>query len=698
VTLEALVWPLSDVPRAITALARQSRLEVRSAGAAPPMPKGDTPVHEWVVGAARWHGVDAVRVHGVYPDLPWILSNLDSILLRLPGSGEARFLAIARARGGRCLVLGSDDEAHDVAREDVVRALSASPAPTGSSLDDVVADLPARLRPRIREALVRDRDASTSLTGCWTVRAPVSSSFFGQLRRAHVPMRLAWLFLGYLAHYGCWVMSWWVLGSTALAGRADPGWLAAWTLLLLSMVPLRAFVSRAQGTISIDVGALLKQRLLAGALRMSPDAVRHQGVGQLLGRVIESEAIESLSLTGGFMALFAVAELLVSGAVLAGGAAGGWHAALLAGWTMAIASLAWIYFRRRRAWTASRMGLTNDLVERLVGYRTRLAQQDPAAWHVDEDDAVRDTLERSQRVDTTEVLLRTVATRGWLLAGIAMLVPVFVAGTDATAMAVGLGGVLLAFQALRKLVGGLAHVAGAAIAWESIRPLFDAASREEAPSSPHLIVKPTQVTDTPVLDARDLGYRYRPDGRAVLSACDLEVRAGERVLLEGASGSGKSTLAMVLAGIRQPHAGLLMLHGQDRGTLGADAWRRRVVFVPQFHENHLVTGTLAFNLLMGRRWPPSREDMKEADAVCRELGLADLLKTLPSGLLQMVGDTGWQLSHGERTRVFIARALLQEASVVIFDESFGALDPASLQQAVASAGRRAQTMIVIAHP
>jgi ATP-binding cassette subfamily B protein len=90
--------------------------------------------------------------------------------------------------------------------------------------------------------------------------------------------------------------------------------------------------------------------------------------------------------------------------------------------------------------------------------------------------------------------------------------------------------------------------------------------------------------------------------------------------------------------------------------------------------------------------------MEEADTVCRELGLGDVLDRMPSGLLQMVGEGGWQLSHGERSRVYIARALLQDASLVILDESFAALDPENLRTALECVLRRARTLMVIAHP
>ena len=71
---------------------------------------------------------------------------------------------------------------------------------------------------------------------------------------------------------------------------------------------------------------------------------------------------------------------------------------------------------------------------------------------------------------------------------------------------------------------------------------------------------------------------------------------------------------------------------------------------------------------------------------------------MPAGFQQMVGESGWQLSHGERSRLYIARALLQRADLIILDESFAALDPENLQRALQCVLRRAPTVLVIAHP
>src|SRR6185503_6142286 len=99
----------------------------------------------------------------------------------------------------------------------------------------------------------------------------------------------------------------------------------------------------------------------------------------------------------------------------------------------------------------------------------------------------------------------------------------------------------------------------------------------------------------PLVEARGLTFSHVGRQRPVISDAVLSVARGDRILLEGASGGGKSTLASLVAGLRRPDSGLLLLDGADRATLGAEGWRRRVASAPQFHENHVLTSTLLFN-------------------------------------------------------------------------------------------------------
>lgn len=170
--------------------------------------------------------------------------------------------------------------------------------------------------------------------------------------------------------------------------------------------------------------------------------------------------------------------------------------------------------------------------------------------------------------------------------------------------------------------------------------------------------------------------------------------------LEGTSGGGKLTLAALLAGLDANPSPVCCSWTASIRHSGPIGWRQRVTAcVLEFHENHVLTETFAFNLLMGRRWPPHPSDLQEAERLCYELGLGPLLERMPAGLLQMVGESGWQLSHGERSRLYLARALLQGGDIVILDESFTALDPENLQRGfLQTVLRQAKTLLVIAHP
>lgn len=183
--------------------------------------------------------------------------------------------------------------------------------------------------------------------------------------------------LRYAAIYGLWALSWTLFGRGLLDGRLQGGWLVAWALLLATLVPLRGLATFWAGTIAIETAAALKQRLMVGTLATDPDAMRAEGLGQLLGRVFASEAVESLALGGGFVAMFSLIEIVLAGGVLTAGAAGGWHALALVCWLGFAVPLARSWAKARADWCARRLSMTHGLVERMLGHATRLAQQSP---------------------------------------------------------------------------------------------------------------------------------------------------------------------------------------------------------------------------------------------------------------------------------------------------------------------------------
>ena len=610
------------------------------------------------------------------------------------------FLAVLARHRKDVVLIAGDRSVHRIRLSTFGAALRAPlDAPQVENLDGLLAaaSVPDARRPKVLRAMLAEQLGEQHLTDAWRLSAEPGADFVRQLKVAGATRRLAGVAVLHALQFTLWIGAWWLVGRGALEGRTDWGWLTAWVLLLATIVPLQIWTTWLQGTLAIGVGTLLKRRLLVGALRLDPEEIRQEGAGQLLGRVIESEAVESLAMTGGLQAVLAGVELALAAGVLWLGATGGAHVVLLIVWVAAAAAGSAVYYKRRQGWSAWRLAMTHDLVERIAGHRTRLAQERRDRWHEDEDRALEEYVARAQALDAVAPLVLVAMPRGWIVAAIGVMAARFI-GNDASpqALAISFGGIMLGYLALRHLGDGLSHLAGAAIAWRQARPLFQAAARRE-PHAPTILPESGR-TWSGVLDVRDVAFRYSNRSEPVLRGCSLRADAGERILLQGPSGGGKSTLASVVAGLRVPSSGLVLLDGLDRRTLGPHGWRRRIVAAPQFHENHVLTETFAFNLLMGRRWPPDKGDMGEAEETCRELGLGALLARMPAGILQLVGESGWQLSHGERSRLFMARALLQGGDVMVFDESFAALDPENLREALGCVLARAPTLLVIAHP
>jgi len=708
--LGTLAWPLSRLSEALEIVARRSGL--RQHGMAEASPAGSAPSdHEalvrWLGAAAAQLGIEIEPAEVPYAELERALHRAAPALIEISANGKQCFLALVGSGRKVLRVLGPDLIEHRIWPETISAGLrSALEAPLQNDTEHILemANIVARRRARVRRAIMQEQLGTAPIGGIWLLRATPGAPFWGQVRRAGLLKPLGAVALTHTLQYLLWLASWWIIGRGALEGRLDRGWLIAWALLLVSLTPLEALTTWFQGLFSIGLGGLLKQRLLYGALRLEPEEIRHQGAGQLMGRVIESEAVESLALSAGFIGLMALFELVVALAILTIGAKGRVAALLLLGWIAISLALGRRYWRRRASWTEARLKITHDMVERMVGHRTRLAQQPREHWHQGEDESLERYLEMSRIMDRDGALLKALTPRGWLLMGLLGLASGFVTGSASTAeLAVGLGGILLAYQALQKLATSLWHIAGAAIAWTQAAPLFDAAARPERVGSPAFALSISENSGSsnsvvPVLEAYDLVFSYSGRGEPALQHANLAICTGDRILIEGPSGGGKSTLAALLAGLRLPESGLILLNGLDHETLGSQAWRRWIAAAPQFHENHVLTGTFAFNLLMGRRWPPSALDLAEAEAICRELGLGQLLDTMPAGLMQIIGETGWRLSHGECSRLYIARALLQRADVVILDESFGALDPQTRANALECVMKHAPALIVIAHP
>jgi ATP-binding cassette subfamily B protein len=440
-------WPAFRLGEAIMALGQHSGLGIRSAALESPPAKllaeGGERLGRWIEAAAAWLGLEAEPVQAPYAGVEDLLRGAGPALLRIARDSEARFLLVlARDRMGVSLL--TPELVRIRLAPDAIRALLCREyeGRFASLIDEILieADIRRRRRNRARQALQRELLVTAWVGGCWLIRPAPDMGFTAQVREARISRLFFILLCVNTCEYSLWILSWWLLGWMTLNGRLEPGWLLAWLLLLLTLIPCRLLGTSVSGRLAIQAGAVLKRRLLFGALRLEPDEIRHQGIGQLLGRVLESGAIESVALSGGLLGVTAIIELILAAFVLGAGAGSWRHLILLVGTAIAAFCLGLRYYRRQRHWTGERLELTNDLVERMVGHRTRLAQEARAHWNEGEDQALERYLGVSRELDRAGVAFQVLVPRGWLIAGLLGLAPAFIVGDQSSLLVPGIAG------------------------------------------------------------------------------------------------------------------------------------------------------------------------------------------------------------------------------------------------------------------
>ena len=234
---------------------------------------------------------------------------------------------------------------------------------------------------------------------------------------------------------------------------------------------------------------------------------------------------------------------------------------------------------------------------------------------------------------------------------------------------------------------------------ESIRRLVEVLETEEELADPANPI-PANTLDgsiafrgvTHVYGGKHPQDARRPT-RAALSNVTLEIRAGEFVGIVGPSGGGKSTLIKLLHRIDDPTDGTVRLGGIDLKLLNRPDFRRRIGYVPQDVE--VFDGTIAENIAYGRK-DASREAIVRAAKIANAHGF---ITAKPDGYDTVVGNRGLRLSGGQRQRLGIARAILMDPLVFIFDEATSHVDTPSERKIMAAidAIRRERTTLMIAH-
>lgn len=190
---------------------------------------------------------------------------------------------------------------------------------------------------------------------------------------------------------------------------------------------------------------------------------------------------------------------------------------------------------------------------------------------------------------------------------------------------------------------------------------------------------------------RGLRFSYEPE-REILHGVDLTIPQGKFVSLVGESGCGKSTISALLMGRNKGYTGSMTVGGAELRNIEEASLMRRITYVS--HQSYLFKGTVRDNLLMGK--PGASDD--ELWSALTQVNLADFLRG-EAGLDTLLSEHGENLSGGQRQRLALARALLHDSPVYIFDEATSNIDVESendiMAQIHALAGRK--TVLMISH-
>ena len=250
--------------------------------------------------------------------------------------------------------------------------------------------------------------------------------------------------------------------------------------------------------------------------------------------------------------------------------------------------------------------------------------------------------------------------------------------------------------AVHEVVGGLVpasqHLPGLAAMAER---LLDITSRPDPVTEPAI---PDPLPAGPYgLRCRGLRARHSAGDPDALQLPDIDLRPGERLLVTGPSGSGKSTFAAVLVRFLESSGGSVELVGLDRSVdirrLSGDDVRQVICLCAQ--DPHVFDTSVAENVRLAR--PDSNDEQVMAALAAAQL--TAWIDSLPEGLSTPVGEHGARLSGGQRQRISLARALLADAPIVVFDEPTEHLDEETATALVADllAATTGRTVVMITH-
>ncbi len=196
------------------------------------------------------------------------------------------------------------------------------------------------------------------------------------------------------------------------------------------------------------------------------------------------------------------------------------------------------------------------------------------------------------------------------------------------------------------------------------------------------------------IEFRDVSFNYGKDNNPLYEKINLKIEPGSILIVTGSNGAGKTTLARMIVGLLEPTRGNLLVDGLDIQQTAAEWWRKQVTYLPQ--EPALIGGTIGENILVNNPEAGSERLNQIIDTV----GLRRFVDESESGIETPILDNGWRLSEGIRRRIALARALITNGKLVVFDEPTESFDTAGVKvvhTVLSTLAKAGCTIIVMSH-
>lgn len=244
------------------------------------------------------------------------------------------------------------------------------------------------------------------------------------------------------------------------------------------------------------------------------------------------------------------------------------------------------------------------------------------------------------------------------------------------------------FEQLFELVWGLRDIAKSYSDIERFFEILDISIEVKDPDQPKNIEKVKGE-----IKYENVSFSYEKNANDAIKNINIDIRQGQSIALVGKSGSGKTTLVKLLLRFFDVDKGKITLDGIDVRDMTKDNLRKNFGVVPQ--EPVLFNNTIKYNIAYGN----PKADKKEVTAASKMANIHEFIMSLPEKYKTQVGERGIKLSGGQKQRIAIARMILSDPDIIIFDEATSQLDSVSeklIQDAFWKASK-GKTTIIIAH-